>query len=160
MHEHWTNTEVEALKRASTFEQTADIAIVILASMRALDQPVVQICGPMSTGGLGNLNRNLAYFQRAIDVASEKGLTVFNQIPFQQAIDRIDQVSKNGQYCMDILEVFYRRVFESGHISKTLFLPDWQSSIGATWERNLVAELGIPIEEYPTEWLEEIGAIP
>ncbi len=154
MHEHWTDEEREALKATSTFEGTAEVAIAILVRMKGLGHPIVQICGPMSTGGLGNLERNMIRFQQAIDIATERGLTVFNQIPFQEAIIRICKFEEGPrEYDWDILEIFYRRIFESGHISKTLFLSDWQSSTGATWERNLVTRLGIPTEEYPPEWL-------
>jgi hypothetical protein len=97
----------------------------------------------------------MARFRQAIETASEHGLVVFNQLPFQDAIIRISSFDENSvdSYDMAILEVFYKRVFESGYVKKTLFLPDWQSSKGARWERELVSKLGIPIEEYPIEWL-------
>ena len=56
---------------------------------------------------------------------------------------------------MDMLDVLYRTIFSSGLINKALFLPDWESSKGARWERDLVTELGLEILEYPIEWLEE-----
>lgn len=150
---HWTEEDMSILQTADSFQEAADVAVAVLARMKTTDRPIVQICGPMSTGGRGNLQENLALFQKAIEVATEKGLLVFNQIPFQEVIDRIDTVSKTGEYCHDILEVFYRRVFESGYIDKALFLPGWEGSFGATWERNLVVKLGISIEDYPPEWL-------
>jgi hypothetical protein len=155
MNDHWTNEEIEALRSVSTYEETADVAVRILDRMATNGHQVVQICGPMSTGGLGNFKKNMARFKKAIDSASEHGLSVFNQLPFQDAIIRISSFDENGggQYDMAILEVFYRKVFESGHVKKTLFLPDWQSSKGAKWERELVTRLGIPVEEYPIEWL-------
>ncbi len=156
MYNPWTEKERKALEHISTLEEAADIATTILARMDTNGHPVVQICGPMSTGGLGDFRKNMARFERAISRACEHGLMVFNQLPFQNAIIRIvgfDE-SRSTEYCMDILEVFYKRIFISGHIKKTLFLPDWQSSRGAVWERQIVAELGICIEDYPVEWLE------
>ena len=59
MHEHWTEDEVMALQATTTFDEVAEVAIVILTRMKALGQPIVQICGPMSTGGLGSLQKNM-----------------------------------------------------------------------------------------------------
>lgn len=152
-HDLWTEKEITALEGVKSFEEAADIAISILVRMQEAGQPVVQICGPMSTGGRGSLEDNMAHFRRAIDKAVENGLTVFNQTPFQDAIIRLSNYYESKEYNMDILEVFYRRVFESGHLHKILFLPDWESSIGARWERKLGSELGLTVEEYPSEWL-------
>jgi hypothetical protein len=153
MHDHWTHAEAGMLEQAKTFEDLADIAIIILARMKKHGKPIIQICGPMSTGGFGNLADNMQLFQYALDVATDMGLTVFNQLPFQDAMIRISGWEPRKPYCRPILEVFYRRIFESGFISQTLFMPDWQSSYGARWERELVTKLGIIIEEYPVEWL-------
>lgn len=154
MNEFWTQLETEALKAANSMEDTAEVALSILCKMRGFNNDViVQICGPMSTGGLGSLELNMFRFNRAIDVAQNNGIIVFNQVPFQEAMIRIAEQRKIKGYFMDILEVFYRQVFESGLIKKGLFLPDWQSSVGASWERELMLELGIIVEEYPSEWL-------
>jgi hypothetical protein len=56
---------------------------------------------------------------------------------------------------MDILEIFYKGLFDSGYIDEVYFLPDWQSSIGASWERKTIADFGIKIGEYPTEFLKD-----
>lgn len=153
MHEHWTEVESGLLEKVTTFEGLADIALTILARMKKQGQPIVQICGPMSTGGFGDLAQNMVLFEYAMNTAVEHGLIVFNQMPFQDAMIRIANWKPNQSYCTAILEVFYKKVFESGCVNKTLFIPDWQSSHGATWERKLVTELGIVVEEYPVEWL-------
>jgi hypothetical protein len=158
MNDHWTVEETQALKWVCTYEDAADIAIKILKKMSANGHQVVQICGPMSTGGLGNFKDNMARFKKSIESAERYGLLVFNQLPFQDAIIRISSFDENSNgnqsYDMAILEVFYRKVFESGYVKKTLFLPGWQSSKGAQWERDLVESLGIVMEDYPVEWLE------
>ncbi len=154
MIDHWTEEERAALTGVSSFEEAANVALVILARMHAVGHPIVQICGPMSTGGAGNLELNMARFQKAVDIAIERGLTVFDQIPFQDAIIRLSNFHESEKYNDDILEIFYRRIFEAGYISKALFLPDWHSSKGATWEREFVSRLGLAVDEYPPEWLE------
>jgi hypothetical protein len=108
----------------------------------------------MTTGGKGNVELNMTYFHRAIDVAREKGLIVFDQTPFQEAMSRLVKTNHNSkEYCLDILHVFYRGIFKSGLVSTLLFLPDWESSKGATWEWEEAGTLGIKRKLYPTEWL-------
>jgi hypothetical protein len=155
MHdEHWTELEIEALKEAHTFEDAANIAICILGRMTSTRSQVIQICGPMSSGGLGSLSKNMERFELAIERAKLHGLVVFNQIPFQEAIIRLSDFQEGAEgYNTSILEVFYRKIFESGHIHKALFLEDWESSIGARWERDVVSRMDISVEEYPSEWL-------
>lgn len=144
----------EDLERASTLGYLAAVANSVLFRMEKEKGPrIVQICGPMSTGGLGNLKANILRFKRAIFVAEHHGLIVFDQTNLKDAVERITGYKDSGEYCVDILETLYRKIFETGFISGALFLPGWQSSVGASWERQLLIELGIPVEEYPAEWL-------
>lgn len=155
MKHYWTKREYELLARSSSLEETAQVATFVLSRMSRTNREIVQICGPMSTGGLGNFTDNMARFQLAIDRALAKGLLVFDQIPFQQVFIRVcEHKEDSGQYNWEILEVFYRKIFESGHVRRTLFLPGWEGSVGSKWERQLVTELGLIVEEYPAEWLE------
>ena len=156
---NFTDMEINKTKldSAETFEELADIGIDILKQMNISGKPIVQMCGPISTGGLGSIEKNIARLEKAIEVANKKGLQVFNQAPFEGAMKRLaPKYPKVDGYCTAILEIFYRRIFESGFVKKGLFLPGWQSSKGATWERKLLSDLGIKIEEYPEEWLSEI----
>ncbi len=145
---------------AQTFEELSIVALDVLKKMNESGEPIVEICGPISTGGLGSLEKNLERIKRAIETANKNGLQVFDLIPFESAISRLMiKYPKTDGYCLPILDVFYRKIFESGYISRALFLPDWQSSRGATWERNITKSLNIKIEEYREEWLEEIDII-
>jgi len=155
MNGHWHDREIAALKRVASYDEAADIALTVLKRMHALGEPVVEICGPISTGGLGSLEKNAERFRAAIRSAHERGLVVFDQMHFQDVIERLSELHRNGSYDQDVLEVFYRRIFESGYIGKALFLPGWESSRGASWERALLTELGVPIEDYPLAWLAE-----
>lgn len=145
--------ELEALKAANTFDELADIALVFLARVRAAHQEVVQICGPMSTGGCGSFEGNMERFNRAVAVAVEKGVVVFNQVLFQEAMIRICAWKDGDPYPEGLLTIFYQRVLSSGHITKGLFLSDWESSRGARWEYDFLVSNNIPVEGYPLEWL-------
>ncbi len=153
-NDHWTEIEKQALKGVTTFEDMLPIAITILKRMTELGKPTHQVCGPISTGGRGSVQANSEYFKNAIRVAQERGLVVFDQFPFQEKMAELAApFEARKEYCNDILHVFYRGIFKSGLIDTMLFLPDWQSSKGATWERNEAKELGITIKDYPEEWL-------
>lgn len=150
---YWNDEDKLALNKAETFQHLAEVALAILKKM---PQPIVQICGPISTGGKGDMKKNMKRFQNAIDILSESGVSVFDQLPFQESMMRITTHLKDGKYDMDILEIFYKDIFESGLIKKGYFLPDWQSSVGANWERNTLSKIGLPIEEYPEELFEKV----
>ena len=156
MEEYWTPEEKRRLKEAGKISELADIALVVLdrMSVSSDNREITQICGPMTTGGLGNLRDNMALFEYAITVAGENGFYVFNQLPFQDGMVRILNWAPGQKvYRQEILEEFYRPIFASGKVQKTLFLPDWQSSHGASWEFELLGKLGIPRDDFPIELL-------
>ena len=141
--------------KATSIQGLAEILYEFFNSFaRNKREEVLQICGPMSTGGLGNFEDNMRLFNFAVEKATENGLLVFNQIPFQGAMIRIIQWEPGQPYCVDLLEVFYRKVLESGLIHRTLFLPDLaEFQRSSIWERELVKRLGIVADEFPVHWL-------
>jgi hypothetical protein len=144
------------VNRAETFEELASIAIDMLNEIYTSEDIIVQICGPISTGGSGDIRKNINRFKKSIEIARKKGLKVFDQTPFEESVARLSsKYKKVDGYCIDILEIFYRRIFESKLVGKVLFLPDWQSSRGARWEREITTKLGLIIEDYPIEWLSD-----
>lgn len=153
-----TETRRQALENATTLEEVAQIALCATLEIKAQGHQIVQICGPISTGGRGGLEANLHFFKLATHVAVKNGFVVFDLPFFQDPIIRVTHYGKeeNGAYLWEILELFFEPIFRSGALSKAFFLPGWQSSIGARWEREKLTELGIPIEEYPSEWLAQI----
>lgn len=155
MQHYWTPTHRERLDTAETFDDLVDIALDILKEMEKLNRPIVQLCGPISTGGVGTIQGNLERFDQAIQIAYDRGMQVFSQTPFEKAMQRIAPTyPMTDGYCLPILDIFYKKVFSSGYVKIALFLPDWESSKGATWERQLVSELGIEIMEFPQEWFD------
>lgn len=158
MPKHPVKIDKNKIDSAETFEELADLGVDILKQMSLSGNPIVEICGPITTGGLGNIEKNLNRLKKSIEIANKKGLQVFDQLPFEKSIVRLSgKYTKTNGYCLAILEIFYRKLFESGYISKALFLPDWQTSRGATWEREMMSILNIKVEEYPKEWLVEVG---
>lgn len=146
---NWTDEELGALSGATSLHAIADHAVAHLTRLAAMGEEVVQLCGPMSTGGLGCLERNMERFAAAVLQLHEAGYLVFNQIPLQDRIIVATDHHAGGPYCMDILEILYRRIFESGHVVQAFFLPDWQSSTGARWEYDFVQRCGIGAADFP-----------
>lgn len=149
-----TEADYSALRTVGNFPDLAVIAIGVLGRMKNAGHQIVQICGPYSTGGLGTKELNAKRFDEAREAAEARGYAVFNQIPFEDAIQRIVATYNlpAGEYCYDILHVFYRTIFESTHITKFLFIPGWESSTGARWERDEAQRLGIVSEDIPLDW--------
>ncbi len=100
-------------------------------------------------GGKGSIEANLEEFNNQIKKLQDKGLNVFDQMPFEEPMHRLlieflKTRSKN-EYMDSILTEFYLPLFESGYIKELYFLPDWQSSNGAKWEHEQAKKLGIKI---------------
>ncbi len=139
---HWTQREWEALPQVQSFADLAEIALTIL---RRMPQPSGEVCGPISTGGKGSIEANIAEFNTTIDRLLAQGLTIFDQVPFEQHIFDLIAGGKGSRLQNELLEKFYSPLFTSGLINTLYFIPGWESSHGATWEHQQARELGINI---------------
>jgi hypothetical protein len=146
---YWNIGNCIALDKAQKYNDLFDIAINFLPRM---PQPLVQFCGPISTGGRGSIESNLAELDKAILFFAAKGIYIFDQIPFEEPMQRIK--SSYESYNHDLLDQFYLPIFESGYIKKFVFLPDWESSVGAKWENEWAKTNGLKIEYLPDDWYE------
>ena len=144
---------------AESFEALAKIAVANLAEQRGLSM----VCGPLSTGGTGNSQYNFEIFNAVVRALERRGCELFDQIPYEFGIRRLQHVWReagNVGYCMPILEVFYAQIFETGVIIEGWFIPGWNSSHGARWERKKFTERGclirdLTLEEIKTFLLED-----
>jgi hypothetical protein len=141
-HVQWTQAEFDALKTARTYIELREIAEVVLIRF---GRPVAQVCGPISTGGLGTVAENTARLDVTIETLINEGEKIFDQIPFEEPISRICSERNRDSYDWMILYEFYQPLFIKGYINKMYFLPGWQRSIGATWEREQAVERGFEI---------------
>jgi hypothetical protein len=140
--QYWTEEDLHAVKVAPDFKSLFLVAEKILNKM---PQPIVQVCGPIGTGGLGNVDDNLNAFNEVIKSLQEKGLNVFDQMPFEWPMQGIKFNLAAGVYPESILTDFYLPIFESGLISEFYFMPNWKTSKGANWEHDQAQKLGIKI---------------
>ncbi|MDO8466617.1 MAG: hypothetical protein Q7S83_00560 [bacterium] len=144
---YWTKKDRKAVKRAKSFKSLARIAIRII---RRMPQPVVQVCGPITTGGVGTVAGNIEIFKQAIKKVQRSGKSVFDQLPFEKPIWKIMKDfprrwgRPNKKDCQ-LLDEFYGTIFRSGVLKELHFIPGWEYSFGACWEYGLGNELGLKI---------------
>lgn len=160
MQRYYSDGHKAAIEAARTYADLASAGIAVLQHMHGLyaaeGRQIVQICGPMSTGGRGSLEENMLVFAHAIRLLDDShyflspGEVPFDQIPCQDAIKRIAQY-KPGDTAYDqrILTDFYEPLFGARIVKACYFLPGWETSHGARWERDIVPVYGIAVKEYP-----------
>lgn len=139
---YWQKEDFEELETVASYSELFPIAERILKRM---PPPVSQVCGPISTGGLAFSRENMKCFEETIEKLSDMGLVVFNQIPFERPMSRILTTKNPNDYDHSLLIDFYLPLFESGLVHVLHFLPDWQSSTGASWEHEQAKRLGLKI---------------
>lgn len=141
MNQYLTQDDRRDMAQAKTFDNLLTVALRVLERM---PHPLVQISGPITTGGKGSVEENNGVFAIATKYLQGKGLHVFDFIIFHEPLERIKvKTSIGDEYCIAILEIFFRGIFESGHISTVYFLPDWESSRGSRWERECALRQGL-----------------
>jgi len=140
--QYWEKEDILALEQAESVKQMFEIAIHVL---RRMPQPVGQVCGPISTGGRGSILENLVAFNETIVFLQAEGNTIFDQMPFEEPMQRVKVSLPAGEYATVLLTDFYQPLFESGLIKKVYFMKDWESSKGALWEHEQAKKLGIEI---------------
>lgn len=140
--EYWTEDDLKLLDKVDNLSDMYKIAIRVIDRM---PKPVVQVCGPISTGGVGSIPGNIEVLNNKINELIDKGINVFDQAIFEDATGRMTEKLSKDEYFADVLTEFYFPLFKLGYINELYFLPDWQTSRGATWEHEQAQKLGIKI---------------
>lgn len=114
--------------------------------LKRMAQPVVRVCGPLTTGGFG-YEENARRLDAATAELKRRGYSVFDWGPSEEHIKNMNVPHAT------IMEKFHGPVLASGYIKTAFFLPRWEESKGASWERDFVREsTHMTIEEFPEEW--------
>ncbi|MCM2339106.1 MAG: DUF4406 domain-containing protein [Burkholderiales bacterium] len=141
--QYWTKEDWENLEKV---ESAGDLYIIAQDVISRMPKPFVQVCGPIATGGLGSLDANLNLFNETIKELQNEGLSVFDQMPFEDSMQRLKKkITSKSEVVTTILTDFYYPIFESGLISAFYFIPGWETSFGAKCEHEKAKELGIKI---------------
>ncbi len=126
------------------------LAEAAISRLRALPQPVVRVCGPLTSGGFG-YEENKRIFLVAEKVLKQKGFTVFD---YFEGNDDEDHIAAMGLPWEEVMEDYHKPILESGLIETAFFLPRWRESNGATWEREFIEAIPqMKIRPFPEEWL-------
>lgn len=109
---YYTKEDYRAIENAESFTDLTEIAFRIIKRM---PQSISMVCGPIATGGKGNIEENLKVFKRTIQTLVNNGENIFSQIPFEGAMQRIKQ---NPQYqgASQLLDEFYLPIFLSSNL--------------------------------------------
>ena len=125
-----------------------------LSEISKLRPPIIQFCGPISTGGFGNAVENLECLRSMIQASAEKGISVFNQVSYEKRMDKI--LKDHHEYDYPLLDFFYNPILTSGKISGLVFLPLWETSVGSQWEHNIGQSLHLPIHYLESMFVSEV----
>lgn len=137
---YWREEDYRDLENAQDFKDLYRIANRIFGRM---PEDLGQVCGPIATGGLRSVSKNLEVFDRAIRKLQEEGKIIFDQIPFEWPMQELKKKIPDG--AKTILEDFYLPILSSGKVTTLYFIPGWETSKGATWEHEMALRLGITI---------------
>lgn len=140
---YWEREHFDRLETSLTYKELFVVAKDVLQRM---PPPVAQVCGPISTGGAGSVEKNLKRFEEAIAILQQQSIEIFNQVPFEIPMQQIKSAREFDSYDDTLLNDFYLLIFESKLVHKLYFLPDWESSVGAKWEHEQALRLGLSIE--------------
>jgi Nucleotide modification associated domain 1 len=145
-----------AISAAHTFAELGKPFLSAVRTLAESGEPIYQVCGPISTGGAGNMHDNIAIFARAIVALDEKlTLYVVDQMPYEDAMQRIKEVEKKNpatDYHESLLHDFYLPVFTCGCVTTLVFLPGWIESTGSRWEYLQAKRLGIQTIQFIDDW--------
>ena len=131
-----------------------EIGSVMLEHLKQLrvknpDKKIVQVCGAWTTGGRGSVEENMKFLKQNILQLEDEGYIVFDQSPFEETMFKIKAQRKEQNlfkhYDWDLLYGCYIPVFSSAIFNHLIFLPGYESSIGAQWEYDMALKYNIDI---------------
>jgi len=146
---------------AGSFEELGGIALSVLGSFpKHTHGNIIQVCGPISTGGFNSVEINFLVFRDAVRLLRQNGFYVFDQTPLEDCVVRLWKIwnadPANSGYCWPILNEIYLPIFTSGLVGTLLFLRGWNGSTGTRWERRRGRALKLNIAPYPNNLYEQI----
>lgn len=155
------NTDIEWLtKECAKTRSLRGLAAIALKELQKFTAGAEMVCGPISTGGRGSAQENLRVFNAAIKALQQNERPIFSQMPYEDCIFlfrkrwQAKDISRANQYYLPILEQFYRPLMRSGILTRGWFIPGWESSLGARWERAELAAAGIEICDLNHAWID------
>ena len=151
------NSQGLTTKSAGAEKSLFELALQAIKEIELKKGSVIQFCGPISTGGFGNIDENIECISSTIQAAEKIGIPVFNQMAYERRMDLI--LENHTGYDYPLLEFFYKPILESGKIGALLFLPLWETSVGSKWEHDFAKSINIPVFYLEGPFIVEIRTI-
>ena len=132
----------------------------MLAGLRELrntsgGEKIFELCGPITTGGVGSIQGNNDKMVRVVEKIRTMGHKVFAHTDYTKEILAIkSELQKHNRfyyYDWDLLYDCFDPLFASGLLDGLIFLEDFESSTGARWEYDMALKYGIPIYHWDDE---------
>ena len=118
------DTDLASLQTECTLcDSFADLTPIALRELEKFQDGCGVVCGPISTGGRGNVEENLRVFIGTIATLRKEGIPIFSQEPYEERIFffrtrwRDEDPTRAAQYYMPILDEFYTPLFSRGIIT-------------------------------------------
>ena len=149
---YFTEADLQAIKKANSFKELYIIAEAILKKM---PERTVGVCDPLSTS---HVQDNLVIFNKTIEALLDKGIAVFNEIPFEEKITElkeqwfVENKESDKKHCAPLIEDFFKPLLESKKITKLILLPNWQDKYLSYWEDSYAVRHNIPTVALPLDW--------
>jgi hypothetical protein len=145
---------IEHINKIEECKNFGDAVNISLDALSMMPQPIVQVCGPITTGGKGSVKENIHVMKKVIQRLEKQGISVFNQTQFEKKFAKLREESglSDEESNKLVLEKFYNEIFKRNLIKRFYFIPGWKTSKGANWERERAKKLGIEIVDLPEEF--------
>lgn len=130
---------------APSFEAMAEVAI---AEIEQLGASVSLVSGPITSGGTGVAEHNLAIFRACVRALLDEEVVLWNQLRYHTCtVALVEEWHAQGNegYCLPILHRFYRPVFATRRFREAFFIPGWRKSYGSAWERRELLVHGVTL---------------
>ncbi len=153
------DTDFDALQeRCAKTSSFAELVAIAIEEIQKFPNGADFVCGPISTGGFGSLAVNMRIFAKTIQELQRLGIHIFSQMPYERQMSvflnrwRSEDPSRAGEYFTPILTDFYQPLFDLKLIHRGWFIPGWETSVGATWERERLSRARINICDINRDW--------
>lgn len=129
-----------------------------VADLVAMGGDVALVCGPISTGGLGDIGSNLEVFNATIASLRRSDPAVFDTLPYEAGIVDLrnaweaDPAHAGRKFSTELMADFYRPLCEHKALTHAYFIPGWEGSFGATLQRGMLIALKRRIIDLPADW--------
>ena len=118
--------------------------------LEGLPQPVVRVCGPLTSGGFG-YDENLKRFTLAEEALRQRGYTVFD---YFDSSDDEEQIKAAGIDWEMVMQYYHEPILRADLLAGAFFMPKWEESNGSKWDHDFITKnTSATAEDIPETWI-------